>query len=75
MLVHEMAKFLGVSRARVVQKVNQGHFPNAHRCECGHAIVIPDSDLWSSLSSDDKPDRRKAKWRDSAMYAPKDKLK
>lgn len=41
----EVAKELGVCPQRISAKLNQGHFPNASRCECGRSIMIPKEDV------------------------------
>ena len=46
----QVATILGVCRQRVAAKLMQGHFPNAGRCECGHTILIPLSDIEADLA-------------------------
>lgn len=43
--MQEVARELGVCKQRVAAKYNQGHFPNASRCECGHSVMIPREDV------------------------------
>jgi hypothetical protein len=41
----EVARELGVCKQRVAAKLNQGHYPNASRCECGLSMMIPREDV------------------------------
>lgn len=41
----KVAKLLNVCQQRISTKITQGHFPSAHRCECGRSILISSDDL------------------------------
>jgi len=41
----EVAEVLGVCHQRISAKLKQGHFPGAHKCECGRSILIPEHDV------------------------------
>lgn len=46
----EAAKELGVCHQRILAKIKQGHFPNAHNCECGRSILIPEHDVTKQIN-------------------------
>lgn len=43
--VKDIARTKGFSIRRVQQKIKQGHFPSARKCECKKTWFIEDSDL------------------------------
>lgn len=57
----EVAKRLGVCYQRVITRVKQGHFPNHARCECGHAILIPEEDIIAASQVAESVDKRRKK--------------
>ena len=41
----QVAQIQQISERRVRAKIKQGHYPNAFKCPCGQAWLIPDKDL------------------------------
>ncbi len=47
--VTEVARMLNITRPGVWRQLRENRFPNARRCECGQSMLIPLSDLITSI--------------------------